>query len=104
MLPRDPSAFLEMRAGRRSRFPFEACSGFTHVAARQLADPPVVGHCPESLSKLVTLLAVSVATGVNRQLPQTGLSPARTQHLFTAPRIFDSLVPAGHVASERHCT
>ena len=54
-------------------FTFEACSGFTHVAARQLADPPEVGLCPKSFDQSVTLLAVSVATGVSRQLPRQDL-------------------------------
>ena len=35
-------------------FPFEASSGFTHVAARRLADPPTVGLCPKSFDQLVT--------------------------------------------------
>ena len=54
-------------------FTFEACSGFTHVAARQLADPPTVGLCPKSFDQSVTLLAVLVATGVSRQLPRQDL-------------------------------
>ena len=57
-------------------FPFEASSGFTHVAARRLADPPKAGRCPEGFSESVTLLAASVATGANRQFPQAGLAPA----------------------------
>lgn len=52
---------------------FEACSGFTHGAARQLADPPEVGLCPKSFDQSVTLLVVSVATGVSRQLPRQDL-------------------------------
>ena len=52
---------------------FEASSGFTHVAARRLADPPMVGHCPESFGKSVALLASSVATGVHRQFPRPDL-------------------------------
>ena len=65
-------------------FPFEACSGFTRVAARRLADPPTVGPCPESFSDSVTLLAASVATGVHRQLPGPDFHRQETQHLFTA--------------------
>jgi len=45
---------------------FEACSGFTRVAARRLADPPKVGHSPESFGKSVALPASSVAIGVHR--------------------------------------
>src|SRR5713101_2405265 len=71
-------------------FPFEACSGFTRVAARWLADPPKAGRCPEGFSKSVTLLAASVATGANRQFPQAGLAPARALHLFTARRIIQA--------------
>ena len=62
-------------------FTFEACSGFTHVAARRLADPPTVGLCPEGFDQSVTLLAASVATGVSPTTPQAGLAPARTQRL-----------------------
>jgi len=51
-------------------FTFEACSGFTRVAARRFADPPKVGLCPESFDRSVTLPGVSVATGVNRQFPR----------------------------------
>jgi len=51
----------------------------------------MAGLCPESFSKLVTLPAASVATGVNRQLPQTGLAPARTQHIFTPRSWFSAL-------------
>ena len=54
-------------------FTFEACSGFTHVAARLLADPPTAGPCPESFGNSVTLLAASVATVVHRQLPRQDL-------------------------------
>ncbi len=49
---------------------FEAGPGFTHVAARRLADPPMVDPCPEGFGQSVTLLAASVATGVYRQLPR----------------------------------
>ncbi len=69
-LRRDPAAFPVLMAGRRSRFSFEACAGFTCVAARRLADPPSVGLCPESFDASVTLRIVSVATGVHRQLPR----------------------------------
>ena len=34
---------------------FEACSGFTRVAARTLADPPEAGLCPRSFDGPVTL-------------------------------------------------
>jgi len=54
-------------------FTFEACSGFTRVAARRLADPPKVGLCPEGFSRSVTLATASVATGVSRQLPRQDL-------------------------------
>src|SRR5207245_2462808 len=56
-------------------------------ARRRLADPPMVDRCPESFDKSVTLPAVSVATGANRQFPQAGPAPARALHLFTARRI-----------------
>ena len=54
-------------------FTFEACSGFTRVAARRLADPPKVGLCPKSFDQSVALLAALVATGVSRQLPRQDL-------------------------------
>ena len=54
-------------------FTFEACSGFTHVAARRLADPPTVGLCPKSFDQSVALRIVLVATGVSRQLPRQDL-------------------------------
>ena len=54
-------------------FTFETCLGFTPVAARRLADPPEVGLCPKSFDQSVALLAVSVATGVSRQLPRQDL-------------------------------
>jgi hypothetical protein len=34
------TAFPVMQAGRRRTFTFEACSAFTHVAARRIARPP----------------------------------------------------------------
>jgi hypothetical protein len=71
----------------KAEVPFEACSNFTRVAARRLADPPMVGRCPESFSRSVTLLAASVATGVHRQLPRRDLHPQDSRHLFTARRI-----------------
>jgi len=54
-------------------FTFEACSGFTRVAARRLADPPTVGLCPKSFDQSVALLAVLVATEVSRRLPRQDL-------------------------------
>src|SRR5207245_6880737 len=59
-----PSLF-EWQVGAHN-VPFEACSGFTRIAARRLADPPMVGPCSESFSDSVALLAVSVATGMYR--------------------------------------
>jgi len=53
-----PSLF-EWQVGAHD-VPFEACSGFTCVAARRLADPPMVGPCSESFSDSVALLAASV--------------------------------------------
>src|SRR2546427_5470811 len=81
-----PPSLLFRQVGAHD-FPFEACSGFTRVATRRLADPPMVDRCPESFDKSVTLPAVSVATGANRQFPQAGPAPARALHLFTARRI-----------------
>ena len=46
----------------------------------------MVGRCPESFSKSVTLLAASVATGVHRQFPGQDLHLQGTQRLCTALR------------------
>jgi hypothetical protein len=73
LLSRGPAAFPVFTAGRPSRHHFRALLGFTRVAARRLADPPKVGHCPESFGKSVALLAASVATGVHRQFPRPDL-------------------------------
>src|SRR2546422_1886513 len=86
-IPRPSLLFRQVGA---HDFPFEACSGFTRVATRRLADPPMVDRCPESFDKSVTLPAVSVATGANRQFPQAGPAPARALHLFTARRIIQA--------------
>src|SRR6266545_4179561 len=68
------SEFIRWPDGIRTRVgahnvPFDACSGFTRIAARRLADPPMVGRCSESFSNSVALLAASVATGMYRQFP-----------------------------------
>ncbi len=68
---RDPAAFPGLSAGRRSRSPFGICSGFTRVAARQLADPPAVGRCPESFSD-------SVALGLGSYWGGPTIPPGRT--------------------------
>lgn len=68
-----PAAFPVIQAVGPRDFTFEACSGFTHVAARRLADPPMVGLCPKSFDQSVTLLIALVATGVSRQLPRQDL-------------------------------
>jgi len=47
---------------------FEACPGFTHVAARRLADPPQADRGPVGSNQSVTLLIAKVATEVYRQL------------------------------------
>ena len=43
-------------------FTFEACSSFTHVAACQIACPPIADFCPEAPTQPVTRLSRSVAT------------------------------------------
>ena len=48
--------------------PFEACSGFTRVAARTLANPPKAGLCPQGFDGLVALATAWVATKVYRHL------------------------------------
>ena len=43
-------------------FTFEACSSFTHVAACQIAGPPIADVCPEAPTRPVTRPSRSVAT------------------------------------------
>ena len=43
-------------------FTFGACSSFTHVAACQIACPPIADFCPEAPTQPVTRLSRSVAT------------------------------------------
>ena len=64
--PRRPSS-IERRLGARIQ-PFEACSGFTRVAARTLAGPPKADLCPQSFDSSVTLAIVRVATKAYRHL------------------------------------
>ena len=64
--PRRPSS-IERRLGARIQ-PFEACSGFTRVAARTLADPPKADLCPRGFDGSVTLAIARVATKVYRHL------------------------------------
>ena len=64
--PRRPSS-NERRLGARIQ-PFGACSGFTRVAARTLADPPTAGLCPQGFDRSVTLAISWVATKAYRHL------------------------------------
>ena len=64
--PRRPSS-IERRLGARIQ-PFEACSGFTHVAAHTLAGPPEADLCPRSFDGSVTLAIARVATKAYRHL------------------------------------
>src|SRR5713226_2633472 len=64
--PRRPSS-NERRLGARVQ-PFEACSSFTRVAARTLADPPKAGLCPQSFDGSVALAISWVATKAYRHL------------------------------------
>ena len=64
--PRRPSS-IERRLGARIQS-FEACSGFTHVAARTLAGPPEADLCPRSFDGSVTLAISRVATKAYRHL------------------------------------
>ena len=57
----------ERRLGARIQ-PFEACSGFTRVAARTLADPPKAGLCPRGFDSLVARPVARVAIKVNRHV------------------------------------
>jgi hypothetical protein len=64
--PRRPSS-NERRLGARIQ-PFGACSGFTRVAARTLADPPTADLCPRGFDGSVALAVSRVATKVYRHL------------------------------------
>jgi hypothetical protein len=64
--PRRPSS-IERRLGARIQ-PFGACSGFTRVAARTLADPPQADLCPRGFDGSVALAVSRVATKVDRHL------------------------------------
>jgi hypothetical protein len=64
--PRRPSS-NERRLGARIQ-PFGACSGFTRVAARTLADPPKADLCPRGFDGSVALAVSRVATKVYRHL------------------------------------
>ena len=64
--PRRPSS-MQWRLGARISA-FEACSGFTRVAARTLAGPPKAGVCPQSFDGSVTFAISWVATKAYRHL------------------------------------
>ena len=64
--PRRPSS-IERRLGARIQT-FEACSGFTRVAARTLAGPPEADICPRSFDGSVALAIARVATKAYRHL------------------------------------
>jgi hypothetical protein len=64
--PRRPSS-NERRLGARIQS-FGACSGFTRVAARTLADPPKADLCPRGSDGPVALAVSRVATKVYRHL------------------------------------
>jgi hypothetical protein len=56
-------------------FTFEACSGFTHVTACRIAQPPKGGLCHEASARSVARSSCSSATRVYRQLPAWNLPP-----------------------------
>ena len=56
-------------------FTFEACSGFTHVTACWIAQPPKGGLCHEASARPVTPTNRSSATRSYRQLPGWILPP-----------------------------
>jgi len=63
----DGLRLFERRLGARIQL-FEACSGFTRVAARTLAGPPMADLCPRSFDGSVTLAVSRVATKAYRHL------------------------------------
>ena len=68
-----PSPFCR-RVGIRTST-FEACSGFTHVTACRIAQPPKGGLCHEASARPVTRSSRSSATRAYRQLPGWILPP-----------------------------
>ena len=56
-------------------FTFKACSGFTHVTACRIAQPPNGGLCHEASARPVTQPSRSSTTRVYRQLPGWILPP-----------------------------
>src|SRR5262249_10757570 len=77
-----PSLF-EWQVGAHN-VPFEACSGFIRIAARRLADPPLVGRCSGSFSDSGALLAASVVSGAYPPLPRQGFHLQETRPLSAA--------------------
>jgi hypothetical protein len=56
------AAFLLWQGSRHPHCPFEACSGFTHVTARRIAQPPTGDLCHEAPTHAVTRTSRSSAT------------------------------------------
>jgi hypothetical protein len=67
-LAHPPKGPVPGRPGRSTIQPFGACSGFTRVVARTLADPPKADLCPRGFDGSVTLAVSRVATKVYRHL------------------------------------
>ena len=63
----DGPSYIERRLGARIQT-FEACSGFTRLAARTLAGPPEADLCPRSFDGSVALAIARVATKAYRHL------------------------------------
>ena len=53
----------QMAGGSARIVTFEACSGFTHVTARRIAQPPTGDLCHEAPTHAVTRISRSSATG-----------------------------------------
>ncbi len=76
--PRRPSSMQRRLDARISAF--EACSGFTHVAARTFAGPPKAGVCPQGFDGSVIFPIARVVPTP----PWAGVSPAALTCPFTA--------------------
>ena len=69
---------------------FGACSGFTRITARGFAREPFAPFPPEASPPRITPLRGSVATELNRQLPQRNFHPLDTSAFRGALQRFPS--------------
>ena len=92
------SAFPVAQSGRHPHRYFRGCSGFTHVTARWLAQPPTGDLCHKAPARSVTRASRLSATRSNRLLSRWNLPPLATRaygaHCATSPVARASRAPA----------